>query len=290
MQLTTFALLVLSASVCLPTPVRAQGGVQNFCATGANGARLSASGSASFTANSGSGDLVLHAAPIAAGAPGLFFFTNALHQPLPFGQGYSCLGGTLNRLGVVFPAVGQSASLFALDYLDPASAAGIITPGSIWYFQFWFRSGGSFDLSDGLEIQFGAPVPVAGSSTIEQGSQSAHPLAHLNTGGVVLIENAADWIGFWGQHNTIFPSTQPPFVDFASDVVVAVFAGWRPSSGYSLSIQSLRLSIAALDVGTREATPGLGCGVLTVITYPYHFVRMPRVNALFVRDWTRAFT
>ncbi|MBL8859945.1 MAG: protease complex subunit PrcB family protein [Planctomycetes bacterium] len=268
-------------------PVHAQGGVQNFCILGANGARISASGSASFSANGGSGDLVLHAAPIAPGTPGLFFFGDAVHQPLPFGQGYSCLGGTLHRLAVVFPAAGQSASSFALDYLDPASAAAQIAPGSTWYFQFWFRSGGGFDLSDALKVQFLPPFPLVGASTVAEGAHSAHPLATQPTGGIVLVENATDWAGLWAQHATSLPASPPPFVDFTVDAVVAVFAGWRSSSGYEISVQSLNLSVAALDVGTLETTPGAGCGVLTVLTQPFQFVRVPRVPALFLRDWRR---
>jgi len=43
---------------------------------------------------------------------------------------------------------------FALDYTNPPEPAGEIAAGSTWNFQFWYRDGATFNLSDGLNAAF----------------------------------------------------------------------------------------------------------------------------------------
>ncbi|MFT4541108.1 MAG: hypothetical protein ACI841_000045 [Planctomycetota bacterium] len=113
-------------------------------------ARISASGSASVAAN----DLVLRATPV-PNQPGIFYYGPNTIQA-PFGNGFRCIGGTTGRL----PVVGGSAGVLThgLDNTQPPSGATTILPSSTWYFQCWYRDplagGASFDLSDGLEVEF----------------------------------------------------------------------------------------------------------------------------------------
>ncbi len=108
-------------------------------------------------------------------------------------------------------------------------------------------------------------------TTLLAGSQSAHPLA--DSGGVAVIDGASAWTTFWTQHAAFqIPAPPPPAVDFQTSAVVAVFAGWRPSSGYSIGVDEITYTGSGLDVDATAVAPGAGCGVLTVITYPHHFV------------------
>ncbi|MFT4541826.1 MAG: hypothetical protein ACI841_000295 [Planctomycetota bacterium] len=117
-----------------------------------NGAYLSSSGGTSLSSNS----LQL----IAAGAPpqqnGLFFYAPNETVAL-FGNGVLCASGGVCRLPIVATdAAGQTS--YALDVTQPPHAAGQITPGSTWFFQFWYRDpaggGSAFNLSDALGATF----------------------------------------------------------------------------------------------------------------------------------------
>lgn len=127
-----------------------------LCLAGANsaasfGAELWMTGSASVAAN----DLVLHAGPIAAGQPGLFFYSDALTPSglgRPFGEGHLCLGAPLTR---VRPPVSADAGGFvsrAIDGQSPAHATHW-TAGSSLYFQLWYRdpAAGDIDGDDAAE-------------------------------------------------------------------------------------------------------------------------------------------
>jgi hypothetical protein len=118
------------------------------------GALLAGSGSASVAAD----DLAL----VATQLPAMNF--GAIHmgsQPVngflgtPFGDGLLCVGGTTKR----FP-VGSTGSAGFLVLTGPAGkSSGLITPGSTWNFQAWFRDpagpcGEGLNLSNALSVTF----------------------------------------------------------------------------------------------------------------------------------------
>jgi len=130
-----------------------QGSVgSNYCTSGPNSTGsasvISASGSSSLAQN----NLVLSAGPM-DDEPGIFFFGTA-QLNTPFGNGTRCVGGTVFRLPPSF-ATGNTLTR-AVDL--GAAPANVITIGSIWNFQAWFRDpaggGVGFDLSDGLAVGF----------------------------------------------------------------------------------------------------------------------------------------
>lgn len=255
----------------------AQGGTSNFCATGASGSRISATGSSLLGVNGGTGDLVLRASNVPTGTAGVFIMSQAVSQGFPFGQGSLCLSGSIVRLPIV------SNATFALDYTAPA-VAGLFTQGSIWNFQFWFRSGASFDISDGLEVSFGAQELVANVVNIEQGWFSGHPLAW--GGGIELVQDQASWDALWSQHTAgQFPPPSTPVVDFSQRAVVAVFIGTVSHGGVLVTVRSCALSVTTLEVRTITTGPGLNCPVTAVMTQPCHFVSVPRVPNMSLGEW-----
>jgi hypothetical protein len=135
-------------------------GTSMFCSTAPNsfgaGELISASGSTSVTANNMSLTTI-------AGVPGefgLFYYGTTAINTL-FGDGFRCVGGLTTRLNPP-----QTSDVFGdttrpLDFNSaPMNAgSGMITPGSTWYFQHWYRdpggSGGSgFNLSAGISAVF----------------------------------------------------------------------------------------------------------------------------------------
>lgn len=127
----------------------------NYCVLSPNsagaGAVMGYLGSTSFAAN----DFTLTVSACPPGKAGIFFF-GALQSNVPFGAGVRCVDNPLQRLSLLTTDANGDAS-YDVDLTAPP-AAGTITPGSVWNFQFWFRDpgfgGADFNLSDGLEVTF----------------------------------------------------------------------------------------------------------------------------------------
>jgi len=113
-------------------------------------ARISASGSTSISAN----NLVLTAAPVPSSTYGLFLYGSSSSFS-NFGSGIKCVGNPTRRLPVVS---GNGSSLLHSVNFGAGSAAGVLVPGTTWYFQAWFRDNGFGNaatmLSDGLRLTF----------------------------------------------------------------------------------------------------------------------------------------
>ncbi len=71
-----------------------------------------------------------------------------------------------------------------------------------------------------------------------------------------------------------------PTVDFNVNMVLAVFAGNRPSGCYSMEIKNVVLDSAGITVNYHESV-FTGDGVICVasITYPSHIVSVPASTA-----------
>ncbi|MEM6671786.1 MAG: right-handed parallel beta-helix repeat-containing protein [Planctomycetota bacterium] len=124
------------------------GAIRRYCGTqlGLTAAgRMTFDGSASLSA----ADLVLVARRLPSTTSGVFA-TGTERAVLPAGDGILCIGGSLQRLGVVSSDTSGAASL-AVDL-----GALAVVPGERRSFQLWFRDAGGpagFDLTDALEIE-----------------------------------------------------------------------------------------------------------------------------------------
>ncbi|MFT4540938.1 MAG: hypothetical protein ACI835_003398 [Planctomycetota bacterium] len=126
----------------------------SFCPATANSTgsptKLCTGGTSSLAAN----ELVLVAQP-APNQPGLFFYGPGQTQ-LPFGNGFLCVTGPIQRQGVT--QAQDNVFSWHLDTTNPPTAAGLITAGSQWSFQLWFRDpaagGAAYNLSDARTVQF----------------------------------------------------------------------------------------------------------------------------------------
>ena len=66
-----------------------------------------------------------------------------------------------------------------------------------------------------------------------------------------------------------------PDVDFERYSVVAFLAGPRPSSGYSVAITRIRESADKISIDVSKTYPCSNTIVLTVLTEPFHVVKIP---------------
>jgi len=135
-------------------------GAYSFCSpsehsTG-SGASMSMAGQRSLAAN----DFTLMAVDCPPNKVGLFYYGPNEIQAA-FGDGLRCVGGMTTR---IYPAVfadGSGTAARPLNFTQPPVNAGngMITSGSTWKFQFWFRDGmgpggTGYNLSDGLSVTF----------------------------------------------------------------------------------------------------------------------------------------
>jgi hypothetical protein len=112
----------------------------------------------------------------------------------------------------------------------------------------------------------GGPVSFA---TVARGSVSRmkQPLE-------MVVRTREEWAGLWARH--VGPSTAPPIVDFSAEMVVAIFAGERPTTGYGVEVTRVVSTDRGLQVTYRERTLPAGALVRPVITAPFHIIRLPR--------------
>jgi len=136
-----------------------------------------------------------------------------------------------------------------------------------------------FALAFGIAAPLATLTPAGAASTVPvpftvlaASSQSGYPIAPSDK--VIVRKRMYDIV--WSQHGGT-PANQPP-VDFATDMVVASFMGFQPTSGYSFSVSSVTTDGAKVDVFLDDISPGPNCAVLFVITSPAIFVKIPKLG------------
>jgi hypothetical protein len=137
-------------------PCGNEGGAGRGCANSSGAGALAVSaGSASALAD----DLEVHASDLVPGQAALLFAGESAPnegQGLPFGDGLRCAGTNVRRLGLRAPDAGGAAS-----WGPELGALGGWNAGDTRYLQVWYRDpagpcGSTFNLSNGLEVVFGA--------------------------------------------------------------------------------------------------------------------------------------
>ena len=129
----------------------------NYCIGAPNtagpGATLDWSGSTSLGFN----NFTLKAAGCPPGKNAIFFYGHNATAPTPFYSGFLCTGGGIFRLQSLVTSTLGTAS-YTLDLTAPPNPGGLISAGSTWHFQLWYRDpagiGGTTNTSDALLVNF----------------------------------------------------------------------------------------------------------------------------------------
>jgi hypothetical protein len=88
-----------------------------------------------------------------------------------------------------------------------------------------------------------------------------------------VVKTAAEFETLWRAHS---PGRPVPTVDFSRNMVLAVFLGSRPSSGFDVQITNVRRDGELLLVTWAERRPGRDQMAAQVMTAPAHLVTVPR--------------
>lgn len=105
-------------------------------------------------------------------------------------------------------------------------------------------------------------------TTVAQGDSSGQ-----QTSRYAAVRTIAEWQALWKLHA---PSEKLPAVDFSSMMVVGIFLGSRPSTGYQTEIVAVRREGEALIVNYVERRPGPGTLAAQILTEPFHLVAVPQ--------------
>jgi hypothetical protein len=122
-------------------------------------------------------------------------------------------------------------------------------------------------------------MPLLNLVTIAKGAFSARTAAAR-----VVCDTSAAWQELWMEHRADeIPAPPVPTVDFNANAVIAVFAGQRPSSGWTVDIIRAELEDVAARRGSRpltvvyRVTGPLG-PAQDVLTSPFHIVQVPKAG------------
>jgi hypothetical protein len=92
-----------------------------------------------------------------------------------------------------------------------------------------------------------------------------------------VIASNDEWAAAWAQiHDGRTPLPARPDIDFTQDVVILAAMGTRPSTGFAVTINEVRVHAGTFHVRVTERSPGRSCGVGNAITSPVHAVRASR--------------
>ncbi len=108
-----------------------------------------------------------------------------------------------------------------------------------------------------------------GMTTLDRGAMSG-----IDRPTQQVIRTADQWQALWRRHESAKPL---PSVDFASEMVLVITLGSRPSAGWDVEITGTAARGGDLVVKYVVHAPAPGQVAASVITSPYHFVKMPKV-------------
>jgi hypothetical protein len=104
---------------------------------------------------------------------------------------------------------------------------------------------------------------------------------------VRLVRTKAEWLTLWREHSSLqLPGPELPQIDFESQMLIAVFLGERPTSGFGVQVQRVRAMAAVqgkapqLEVTAHETRPDPDTPQAQVITSPFHMLLAPRTEGV----------
>lgn len=91
--------------------------------------------------------------------------------------------------------------------------------------------------------------------------------------GCAVVTTAAEWERLWSE---LWQPGERPAVDFSRYVVLAVFAGEKPTGGYRVDIVAVRAAVPDIDAVVRQDRPRADQFATLAFTYPGHLVLVER--------------
>ena len=138
-------------------------------------------------------------------------------------------------------------------------------------FIFLYGQGSLSNAASSSAVTYGASAPAATVPFTEL-AQGAHSTVSVRAN--YLITSNAQLAKLW---KMIDARGQTPVINFATNDVIAVFAGKEPTAGYAVTVSKV------VDANTREVTvaltsPGGNCVLAQSATAPYQVIELPKTS------------
>ena len=93
----------------------------------------------------------------------------------------------------------------------------------------------------------------------------------------LVVRDEAAWKALWQEHTSAsIPAPALPKIDFAREMVIAIFAGERFTMGYTVTITQIKQFNTGLQVDYTINMPGPSCLVEQTLSQPFTIVKIPR--------------
>ena len=109
-----------------------------------------------------------------------------------------------------------------------------------------------------------APLAIR---SVDKGDQS-----NIDEDRPVVVRAQAEWAGLWRQHS---PDRPQPAIDFRREMVVGVFLGSRPTSGFAVDVVDVTPAAGGHVAHYRVTQPAARAVTAQVLVFPYHLVAVP---------------
>jgi len=94
-----------------------------------------------------------------------------------------------------------------------------------------------------------------------------------------VIRTEAEWAKAWEKHTVPYvPKIPYPKINFFEKMVICAFMGERPTTGYSISVERIWVEEEKIYVEIAKSSPPKNAVVGEVLTYPYVFVSLERID------------
>lgn len=123
-------------------------------------------------------------------------------------------------------------------------------------------------LSIGLVAATQTPPPTM--KTVHKGA-----LSQIDTSRQVVVKTPTEFTTLWKSHAA---DRRMPDVDFASNMVVGIFLGSRPTAGFGAEIVSAQPESGVLIVKYKETRPSPDLIAAQMLTAPFHLVSVPKFD------------
>jgi len=103
-------------------------------------------------------------------------------------------------------------------------------------------------------------------------------LAYQNE-GIKVFKNYNEFEKFYKSQTSLISDSIPKLnVNFENELLIGIFLGQRPTSGYSINVDRVVLENKKILVQASEICPKKDQIVLMVITYPSIFIKIPKYD------------
>lgn len=123
-----------------------------------------------------------------------------------------------------------------------------------------------------LALMFAAPAAPPVPREVPLTIIAQGPLSDIMTARQVVVRDQQAWQALWHEHGV---TKLPPTVDFHDAMIVGIFLGSHPSSGYRVEVKRAYEEGGRLVVEYVVHKPEPGAVTAPIITAPYVLVQVP---------------